>query len=139
MNNKVKVSFILPGCIVVFQLMAACNGNTELNQDTDEKKTVIDVGDLYINKQEYKEGETFDSRNDKLFVLFSDRTNGTVSSGFTHEYTLDYDIGDYYPIKHGDPLPITAPPFPFIGPSFFWVRADYKGMKGQIGYRSVSR
>ena len=134
-------------CFPLLFLVNCGNGGTV----PEPEGVVVEVWDLLDSKQHYIIGETYDTKGNMLSVLYADGTRGKISCGFTQEWAKHYDIydGDFWewfydssqwsPIKHGDPLPVSPSALPGYGSATFFVRADYKGMKSDVRYRSVSR
>jgi hypothetical protein len=107
---------------------------------------VIQVGALYSVKEEYKSGETYSTKGDTLRVKYKDsewHEWDIINAGFTQEWSLGWPWGTnedfnewindpnrWFPIKHGDPLPIAPPVNDKHPPTVFYVRADLNGKKG---------
>jgi hypothetical protein len=73
----------------------------------------------------------------------------TINAGFTQEWSLGRDFGEslsdwdkahdrWFPIRHGDRLPIDPPLSNRHPDTVFYIRADLNGMKGSFGEIRIS-
>jgi hypothetical protein len=113
---------------------------------------VIDVLSLYSVKTMYKDGETYSTKGDTLLIKYKDSAwneHHIINAGFTQEWSLGWPWGSnedfnewindpdrWFPIQHGDSLPIAPPVNDKHPPTVFYVRGSLNGMRGS--HRDIS-
>jgi hypothetical protein len=116
---------------------------------------VVEVLSIYSKKTNYKSGETYSTKGDTLRVKYKDsewHEWDIINAGFTQEWSLGWlwgsnedfnewndDPNRWFPIQHGDPLPIAPPLSDKHPPTMFYIRGNLNCMRGSFGEIRIYR